>query len=72
VAEFRIVVDQSGHLTDLRIEVEPVPHSPPDLADQVAQAVGDELLFRVAVVAVPPDSLPRFEMKARRVVTKKS
>lgn len=68
VAEFRIVVDQTGPLTDLRIEVEPLPHSPPDLADQVAQAVGDELLFRVEVAAVPPDSLPRFEMKARRVV----
>jgi phenylacetate-CoA ligase len=69
VAEFRVVVDQTGPLTDLVIEVEPLPHSPADLAGQVARAVGDELLFRAAVVAVPPGSLPRFELKARRVVT---
>lgn len=67
VAEYRIVVDQRGPLTDLRIEVEPRESAAGDLAAAVARAIRDELLFRVDVVVVPPQSLPRFEMKARRV-----
>jgi phenylacetate-CoA ligase len=68
VAEYRIVVDQSGPLADLRIEVEPTGGDGRDLADAVGRAVRDELLFRVEVTAVPPNTLPRFEMKARRLV----
>jgi phenylacetate-CoA ligase len=69
VAEFRIVVDRSGPLADLMVEVEPVDGRPAGgLADAVARAIRDDLLFRVPVTAVPPGSLPRYEMKARRVV----
>lgn len=68
VAEYRIVVDTSGPLADLRIEVEPVTGEGRDLAESVGRAVRDELLFRVEVSPVPCGSLPRFEMKARRVV----
>ncbi len=68
VAEFRIVVDQTGPLADLRIEVEPSPNAVGGgLAEAVGRAIRDELLFRVEVTAVNPGSLPRFEMKARRV-----
>ena len=69
VAEFRLIVDQSKPLTDLRIEIEPVPPADgPALAEVVARAVRDVLLFRVEVDAVEPGTLPRFELKARRVV----
>jgi len=68
VAEYRIVVDQSGPLADLRIEVEPLAGAGRDLAESVGRAVRDELLFRVEVDAVEPNTLPRFEMKAHRVV----
>ena len=34
----------------------------------VSQAIREELLFRADVVAVAPGSLPRFEMKAKRVI----
>ena len=69
VAEFRIVVDQSGPLADLRIEVEPADAAAgPRVCEAVGRAVRDDLLFRTAVVAVPPGTLPRFEMKARRLV----
>jgi len=69
VAEFRIVVDRSGPLADLCVEVEPGDGSKPaGIADAVARAIRDELLFRVPVAAVAPGSLPRYEMKARRVV----
>jgi phenylacetate-CoA ligase len=68
VAEFRVVVDQTGPLADLRIEVESDGSPAAGLAEAVSRAVRDELLFRADVVAVPPGTLPRFEMKARRVV----
>jgi phenylacetate-CoA ligase len=69
VAEFRIAVDRSGPLADLCVEVEPLNGSSPNgLADAVARAIRDELLFRVPVALVEPGSLPRYEMKAQRVV----
>ena len=69
VAEYRIVIDHSSSLADLRIEVEPAAGpGGDDLAEAVGRAVRDELLFRVEVLAVPPNTLPRFEMKARRVI----
>ena len=68
VAEYRIHVDYSGPLADLRIEVEPTPGANADeVAEVVSRAVRDELLFRVEVTAAAPGSLPRFEMKARRI-----
>jgi phenylacetate-CoA ligase len=71
VAEYRIVVDHTGPMADLRIEVEPHSGGSEDgreLAEHVSRAVRDELLFRVEVHAVPSGSLPRFEMKARRIL----
>ena len=70
--EYRLVVDHSGPLADLRIEVEPAGGDGRDLAEAVGRAVRDELLFRVEVLAVPPNTLPRFEMKARRLVRMQS
>lgn len=68
VAEYRIYVDHTRPLADLRLEVEPAAGAGAALAEAVARAVRDELLFRVEVTLAPPGSLPRFEMKARRVV----
>ena len=69
VAEYRIHVDHSGPLADLRIEVEPADGCDgPQVAEAVSRAVRDDLLFRVEVTAVPPGTLPRFELKARRLV----
>jgi phenylacetate-CoA ligase len=69
VVEYRIHVDHSGPLPDLRIEVEPAAGCDgPAAAEVVSRAVRDELLFRVEVTAAPPGSLPRFELKARRLV----
>ncbi len=66
VAEYRLEVDQSASLANLRIELEPVGAAG-DLAGRVSQAIRDELLFRADVVTVPPGSLPRFDMKAKRI-----
>jgi phenylacetate-CoA ligase len=68
VAEFRLEVEQAGTLGALRVEVEPVsPERGADVAERVGRAIRDELLFRAEVTAVAPGSLPRFEMKARRL-----
>ncbi len=71
VAEFRIEVETAETLAALRVEVEPAAGAPGDrLAERVGQAIRDMLLFRAEVRAVPCGSLPRFEMKARRVSRK--
>jgi phenylacetate-CoA ligase len=67
LAEYRVQVDRNGPLAALRLEVEPAQAElGPRLAAQVERAIRDELLFRADVKAVPPGSLPRFEMKAQR------
>jgi phenylacetate-CoA ligase len=69
VAEFRIGVDHSEALASLHIEVEPRPGCDGDrVAGSVSRVIRDELLFRAEVRSVAPGSLPRYEMKARRVV----
>jgi len=70
VAEYRVEVTRAGAMADIRIAIEPAdPAAAPGLADAVGRAVRDALLFRVEVACVPPGALPRFEMKARRIVT---
>src|SRR5262249_40441108 len=70
VAEYRVEVDRSAALAVLRVEVEPLPEAAgDDLAGRVERAIRDELLFRAEVRAVAPGTLPRYEMKARRVFT---
>ena len=72
VAEYRITVDESAPLTELRIEVEPAEGvDGKGLALLVGQALRDELLFRADVTPVAVGALPRFEMKARRLVRKR-
>jgi len=69
VAEFRIVIDRSGPLADLCVEIEPTKgNNDAGLGDAVARAIRDELLFRVPVTMVACGMLPRYEMKAKRVV----
>ncbi len=71
VAEYRMEVDYASALPVLRIEVEPQADVAGDaLAERVEQAIRTELLFRAEVRAVPPGSLPRFDMKAHRLVRK--
>jgi phenylacetate-CoA ligase len=66
VAEYRVEVDRSAALTALRVEVEPVNGGGAGLVERVDRAIRDEFLFRAEVRLVPPGSLPRFEMKAKR------
>jgi phenylacetate-CoA ligase len=69
VAEYRLEVDRSGTLPVLRVEIE-VNGAAGDVAARVDRAIRDELLFRAEVRTVAPGTLPRFEMKAQRLVKK--
>jgi phenylacetate-CoA ligase len=69
VAEYQVAVIHGGALAEVRVAVEPINEAAgADLAERVAQAIRQELLFRADVETVLPGSLPRFEMKANRVV----
>ena len=69
VAEFRLsVVVQSG-MNELRIEIEPTAHpGDANLLRRIDQAVMESLHFRPLLEIVGPGTLPRFDMKARRIV----
>lgn len=68
VVEFQIEVDESQALPELLLHIEPTPGADAgELARRVADAVRDQLHFRPIVRPAAPGSLPRFEMKARRV-----
>jgi phenylacetate-CoA ligase len=70
VAEYRVAITHKGSLPEVRITVEPVPEAEGagDLAERVAEAIRQELLFRAEVELVPPATLPRFELKTKRFV----
>ncbi|MCP4251211.1 MAG: phenylacetate--CoA ligase [bacterium] len=69
IVEFRLEVDETGPMAELRIELEPATQTAASgLADRVAGAISDRLSFRPRVEVVPPGALPRFEMKAKRVI----
>jgi phenylacetate-CoA ligase len=69
VAEYQIAITRAGELTQVRIALEPVAGSDgAELAQRVGETIRQELLFRVSVEAVEPGTLPRFEMKAKRII----
>lgn len=69
VTEFRLEVDQTRPLAELRIDLEVVDSSKAEeVLAQVEHAIREELLFRAEIRIVEKGSLPRFEMKARRLV----
>lgn len=69
IVEFRSIVSRSGSMRNLSVEVEPDPgvHAG-EAAGKLAAALRAALGLSVAVRAVEPGALPRFEMKARRFV----
>ncbi|MCS6976987.1 MAG: AMP-binding protein [Gemmatales bacterium] len=71
VEEFLIEVCEAEPGPALRLRLECRPHEDVSrIVDQIQQAVRSELHFRPDVEAVPCGTLPRSEMKSRRVVRK--
>jgi phenylacetate-CoA ligase len=64
VVEYRVEVDSRGTLPELRLQIE----APLGTARCLEEALRASLSLRVPVQCVPENSLPRFEMKAKRWV----
>lgn len=68
VAEYQVKVDTSTSMTELAVTVEPSADCADTnaLADSLARKFQDSLALRVPVQLAERDSLPRFELKAKR------
>jgi phenylacetate-CoA ligase len=67
VGEFRIIITQSGQLDEIEVEVE----CPEEQLPSLELELGEALHLRVPIRSVPAGSLPRFELKARRLVDRR-
>jgi phenylacetate-CoA ligase len=70
VDEFLIEVYRRGQLDEVRLLVEVRGHAEP-VAAALQEAMRVDLGIRVEVVPVPGQSLPRYELKARRLVMRR-
>jgi phenylacetate-CoA ligase len=70
VAEYQVHVSAARTLSELNVTVEPVPGCADAVAlvGRLAHEFKNAFGLRVRVTAVPPGTLPRFEMKAKRWV----
>jgi phenylacetate-CoA ligase len=72
VVEFRLEVRRVHEMTDLRVVVERAPTLSAEegerLASQLRERLHQRLALRVDCACVEPGALPRFELKARRVL----
>jgi phenylacetate-CoA ligase len=67
VDEFRVEVYKRSEMDEVRLLVE-VDGTPAHTAREIQERLRAQLGIRVEVVAVPSRTLPRYELKARRVV----
>jgi phenylacetate-CoA ligase len=68
VAEYRVRIQNAGAMAELSIEIEPRPDcgNVSALARKLEHSIATSLALRVPVTTVPPGTLARFEMKAKR------
>ena len=67
VAEFRMTATRSNEMDQLEIELE----ADEATAKRLSDLLRDRLAMRIGVASVAPQSLPRFEAKARRLVDRR-
>jgi phenylacetate-CoA ligase len=63
VSEYRVIVTSEGPMDEIALQVE----CPPQLKATIAQELHIALNLRIPIETVEPGTLPRFELKARRV-----
>ncbi len=70
IVEYRTTVETRQAMPHLRIEIEPTgtltPEQLRELTQRTHKAIKDRLNFQPEIIAVAPDTLPRFELKGRR------
>jgi phenylacetate-CoA ligase len=67
VGEFAVDVYRRKELDDMEVRIEVRDNSPEDLPAAVAQEIRAGIGLRVVVTPVPFGTLPRFDLKAKRV-----
>ena len=72
VVEYRATVQSAGALGTLSVEIEVSVADPETVAALVESKLGEALGLTVPVIVAEPGMLPRFDMKARRFIVKKS
>jgi phenylacetate-CoA ligase len=70
VQEFRVIVDKINEMDDLLIVVEVAGGKPEDVAKAIGREAAHRLGLRIGV-EVAAERLPRFEMKASRVIDRR-
>jgi phenylacetate-CoA ligase len=70
ITEFRIVVSRQREMHHVKLEIEPAPEFADDVVvgDRLSKAIKQRLQFQAEVIVVPVGTLPRWEMKAKRLV----
>ncbi len=67
VAEYQVVISQQTEMAELRLRIEPQPDADAaTLAEQITDTLRTQLNLRIPVEIVAPETLPRFELKAKR------
>ena len=68
IGEYQVRVGRERDLVELEVRIEPGTGSSGSLARELEDRFRQRLGLRIPVRTAPRDSLPRFEMKARRWV----
>jgi len=71
VQEFAIELDTIDAMDQLIVKVEVADANPQGVVDAIARDMAHRLALRVPVILVAPETLPRFELKARRVTDRR-
>ncbi len=67
LAEYQVLIKTKEEMTELELRVEPMPGADiTTLIPEIESAIRAALSLRVPVEIVPADTLPRFELKAKR------
>ena len=67
IAEYQVRIEDQNALPEMTIQVEILPdYNSSDAVRKIQTALRNTLNLRVPVQVMPPESLPRYEMKARR------
>lgn len=68
LADYRVLIRSKRAMTELELEVEPASDclDTKAMVDHIEHEMRDVFAMRIPVKLVPPGSLPRFEMKAKR------
>ncbi|MBI5029587.1 MAG: phenylacetate--CoA ligase family protein [Chloroflexi bacterium] len=71
VQEFAVVVDRIEEMDELELQVEVAGENPQAVVDTIARDASHRLGLRISVKLATPETLPRFELKARRITDKR-